>query len=290
MDDAAGAPVPANREMAATWDGDEGASWAADADRYDRAVRDHHVALLAAAGIGPPDVVLDVGCGNGETTCAAARLAAGGAAHGIDLSSRMLAVAARRAAEAGLGNVTFEQGDAQVHELGERRFTTAISRFGMMFFADPVAAFHNVAKGLVPGATLATVAWRAPEDNEWVRSLVGALAAGRSLPLPPIGVPGPFGLADAGATTGWLRGAGYVDVRVERVDGSFWVGDDAEHALRFVASTGLARGLTQGLGPDARAAALATLRRLLEEHTGGDGVTFASSAWVFTARAGGGNG
>src|SRR5262249_35869109 len=100
--------------MAAAWDGDEGTDWADDWRRYDRSVRAHHAQLLAAAEIEPGEQVLDVGCGNGETTRAAARTAWAGAALGIDLSTRMLARARELAEAEGVANVHFVSGDAQV--------------------------------------------------------------------------------------------------------------------------------------------------------------------------------
>ena len=110
-----------NVDMAAAWDGDEGDDWADQWEHHDRAVRGHHEALIAAAAFGPADRVLDVGCGNGQTTRAAARAATDGSALGIDLSSRMLELARELAAEEGLTNVAFEQADAQVHRFDAGR-------------------------------------------------------------------------------------------------------------------------------------------------------------------------
>src|SRR5688572_25991891 len=127
---------PANAEQLRAWDGDEGAYWAANADRYDRAVAAHHGSFLAAAAIGRVDRVLDVGCGTGQLTGDAARAAPAGAALGVDLSSAMLDVGRRRAAAAGLPNVAFEQVDAQVHPFDPASFDVVVSRTGAMFFGD----------------------------------------------------------------------------------------------------------------------------------------------------------
>src|SRR5215218_8264227 len=172
----------ANAEQLAAWDGDEGRNWAAHEDHYDASMRAHSRALADAASIGAADRVLDLGCGNGSTTRAAARAAPDGAAVGIDLSSAMLDNARRRAAEEGLANVTFVQGDAQVHAFEPDAFDAVISRFGAMFFADPAAAFTNVAGATRAGGRLALVAWQRLEDNEWLTAVRSAVAQGRDLP------------------------------------------------------------------------------------------------------------
>ena len=183
------AKVIANVEMAAAWDGDEGDDWAQDWQRYDRAVAVYQRALLERASIARDADVLDVGCGNGETTRAAARAAADGSALGVDLSSRMLERARELAAAEGLTNATFEQADAQVHDFGPRRFDVVVSRFGTLFFADRQAAFTNIAASMRNSGRLAMVAWQDVEHNEWIKAVRGALAVGRALPSPPLGGP-----------------------------------------------------------------------------------------------------
>ena len=132
-----------NTAQLKAWDGDEGAYWAAHADRFDRSVAPYHERLLAAAAIGASERVLDIGCGTGQTTRDAARAADAGDALGVDLSSGMLAVARQRAQAAGLANATFEQSDAQLHPFEREAYDLAVSRTGAMFFGDPTAAFAN---------------------------------------------------------------------------------------------------------------------------------------------------
>ena len=145
----------ANAEQLAAWDGDEGEHWSAHEERYDTATRVHSGLLVDLAAVEPGEQVLDLGCGCGATTRDAARAAGDGAAVGIDLSSQMLDIARRRAAEEGLDNVSFVHGDAQVHAFPPATFDVVISRFGAMFFADPVAAFANVGGAMRPAG-----AWR----------------------------------------------------------------------------------------------------------------------------------
>jgi ubiquinone/menaquinone biosynthesis C-methylase UbiE len=274
----------ANVEQAAAWDGEEGARWAEQAAYYDRSVRRHSRRLRQAARIQPDERVVDIGCGCGETTRDAARLAPAGRALGLDLSSRMLALARERSRAEGLSNVSFERADAQVYAFESDSFDLAISRFGAMFFADPLAAFGNLKRGLRPGGRLALLAWQELARNEWLRVLRGALAAGRALPDPPIGTPGPFGLAQADRVRRLLTEAGFESVDLEEVREPIYVGADAADAFRFTRTLGMTKGLLDDLDEAARATALETLRQTLAAHASGDGVQLESRAWLITAR------
>jgi len=272
---------PANATAARAWDGEEGAFWAANAERFDRSVAGYHGSLLAAAEVDRRGRVLDVGCGTGQTTRDAARVAADGLALGVDLSAAMLAVARRRAAEEGLGHVSFQQADAQVHPFAPGSYDLVLSRTGTMFFADQAAAFANLARALRPGGRLAVLVWQGPGANEWLRELLGALAAGRDLPLPPLGVPGPFAFAEPEHARSVLAGAGFGDVDASGLEAPMWFGEDASEARPFV--LGVMGWLLRDLDDPTRERALAALVRTLHEHETPDGVTFASAAWLVTA-------
>ena len=170
---------PGNRDQLRVWDGDEGAYFAAHADRFNRGVALHHRRLLDAAAIGTSDRVLDVGCGTGQATRDAARAAPEGHVLGVDLSAVMLDYARRRAAAERLGNVAFEQADAQIHPFRADAFDVVISRFGCMFFAGLRAAFANIVRAVRPGGRVVLLTWQARDRNEWY-SLPGVLAAGRA--------------------------------------------------------------------------------------------------------------
>src|SRR5438270_12438978 len=225
-----------NVEQAAAWDGPDGEYWAAHQERFDTSIRPHHARLMAAAAIAPGERVLDVGCGNGATSRDAARAAAaGGSVLAVDLSGPMLARAQQSAEAEGLTTIRFEQGDAQVHPFRPGAFDVAISRFGVMFFADPVAAFTNIGSALRPGGRLAILVWQPLAANEWMTAMRDALAVGRDLPVPPPGAPGPFGLADTDFATTVLKAAGFVDIAFAGSEGPFNVGTDGEGAYRFAA-------------------------------------------------------
>ena len=197
----------ANIEMAAAWDGEEGDRWVAHATRYESVGRRLWKRLVDTCDVTTGDNVLDVGCGTGRSTRDLARLAAPGNVLGVDLSARMLEEARVRSDAEGLTNVRFEQADAQVHDLGRAVFDRAVSSFGAMFFNDRQAAFANIARAVRPGGSLAMLAWRPVGENEWLQAIRHALAAGRTLPTPPPGTPGPFGLADADGAAEAVAGA-----------------------------------------------------------------------------------
>jgi SAM-dependent methyltransferase len=163
-------------------------------------------------GLCPGLQVVDLGCGGGRTTLElAARVGPGGQVVGVDISAEMLARGRERAAQLGAGNVEFVHADVQVHDFGKARFDAAYSRFGVMFFTDPVAAFANVRRALRPGGTLSFVCWQSVFDNEWM--LVPGVAVAEvtgSLPqMPAPGEPGPFSLADPARVRAVLSAAGF---------------------------------------------------------------------------------
>lgn len=275
----------ANTEMAKAWDGEEGDHWTEYADRYDASSAAYWQRFLGHGLIASGDRVLDVGCGTGQSTRDAARAASAGSALGADLSARMLARARERAQAEGLTNVEFLQADVQVHPFDSATYDVAISRFGAMFFADREAAFANIAQALRPGGRLALLAWRGGlAGNEWITVIRDALAASRDLPEPPLGLPGPFGLADADGVRAMLGKAGFVDVELTELDEPVRFGSDAADAWAFVSQIGIVKGLSHDLDDATREAAHDKLRTVLAERESAAGVRLASSAWLITAR------
>jgi SAM-dependent methyltransferase len=272
---------PANTEQLRAWDGDEGAYWSAHAERFDRCIAAHHGPFLDAAAITNGHRVLDVGCGTGQTTRDAARAAPDGSALGVDLSSAMLDVARRRAAHEALANVRFEQADAQIHPFEPETFDIAIGRTSAMFFGDRVAGLANVGRALRPGARLVLLTWQPLPHNEWIRELATALAAGRGVPAPPPGAPGPFTLAEPDVIDAVLTAAGYTNIVLDDRRESMWFGSDADDACEFV--LGLMGWMLDGLDDAGRARALDALRATTHDHETADGVLYDSAAWIIRA-------
>ena len=275
------APAPSNAQQAMAWDGDEGRYWAAHADRFDESLRAYQPTFLAAAGLRPHDRVLDVGCGAGETSIEAAKVVTAGSVLGVDLSGAMLEVAVRRAAAAGLSNVRFVRADAQVHPFAPASFDVAIGRTSAMFFGDPVAAFKNLAVALRPGGRLVLLVWQGIEHNEWIRCIIGAMAAGRDLAPPPPGAPGPFALSEPSRVRSLLTGAGFDEPGLRDLEERMYFGPTPEEATTFI--HGLNAWMLRDLDEAGRARAVDALHQTMREHHGPDGVTFNSATWLITA-------
>ncbi len=273
----------ANVDMTRAWDGEEGDQWTQFADEYDRTQRSIWTRFMEANSIRRTDDVLDIGCGCGQSTRDAARAADQGSALGIDLSASMLDVARRRATAEGLRNVDFRQGDAQVYPFAPGSFDIAISRFGVMFFEDRSAAFTNIASALRPGGRLAMLVWQDLSKNEWIVTVRETLAAGRELPAPVPGVPGPMAFADPDDVRGLLAGIGFEAIEFTSIEEPMWFGADADAAYAFVGEIGIVKGLSDGLDPDTKAAAHEELRAALRTHETREGVRFASGVWLISA-------
>jgi SAM-dependent methyltransferase len=232
-------------------------------------------------GIEAHDHVLDVGCGAGLTTRRAAQAARDGTALGVDVSPA--AIEQARAAANGIPNVSFEVADAQTHAFERERYDVAISRFGTMFFSDPVAAFANVNTALRRRGRLVMLVWQPADQNEWDavihRSLTGDEGAGATA-LPGLD---PFSLGDPAITVEILERAGFDDVGFADVREPVLYGRDVEAALDFVRGFSCTRELLKGANATE---ALARLRAALEAHQRADGVWFDSAAWLITARKG----
>jgi SAM-dependent methyltransferase len=277
---------PSNADALSAWDGADGDYWTEHADVFERSLRGYETPLFRAAAIERSDRVLDIGCGTGDTTRAAARLAHAGSAVGVDLSSRMIDHATELATREGLRNVRFLQADAQIHRFDPGRYDVAISRTGSMFFGDPVAAFTNIARALRPGGRIALLVWQALPHNHWVRDFATALTAGRQLPTPPPGAPGPFAFADPELGTNVLAAAGFIDISFEAATAPMWFGPNADTAYTFVRDMGFTRFMLRDLDEQTREHALDDLRASIDAHDTGteEGVVYQSAAWIVTAK------
>jgi SAM-dependent methyltransferase len=249
---------------------------------YDTELQLHHGPLLRACEIRSDEHVLDIGCGAGQTTRDAARRAAGGSAFGVDTSASMIARAREFAAAEGLRNARFEQGDAQVHNFPSEHFDAAISRYGTMFFADPVAAFSNIRGALRPRGRLVMMVWQSHGSNEWSLAVERALAAQGAATVSP-GSPDPFSLADPRRVERILGAAGFTDTSFSDVRESVCYGASVDAAFDWVRGFLSTRDLLGRLDPTASARAVETLRETLAEHYRVDGVWFDSRAWIVTA-------
>ena len=250
---------------------------------YDAELRLHDEVLRRTYGIRADDRVLDIGCGTGRTTRDAARSAREGSALGVDLSAAMIERARELARAEGIHNVAFEQGDAQVHRFPEDGFDLAISRFGTMFFADPVAAFTNIAVALRPAGRLVMMVWQDHEQNEWSVVIERALGREGSPVQAPEGRE-PFSLGDQETVEAVLGAAGFGEPTFTDVHQPVYYGPDVAAALEWVGGFSSTRKLLTRLDAAATERALERLRAALAAHAGEHGVWLDSRAWIIEAR------
>lgn len=272
---------PSNAQQADAWTGDEGRFWTEHAARFDAAVGRYQPTFLGAAALQRDDHILDIGCGSGATTRAAAQCAPDGHALGVDLSAGMIALARELAQREQLVNARFVCADAQIEPFETDAFDVAISRTGAMFFGRPEDAFANIARAVRPGGRLVLMTWQPFERNEWLPALATALS-GRAPTAPPADAPGPFSLSSPSRVRALLGGAGFEQVELDSVVEPMCFGRDPDDAFEFV--IGLFGWMLRGLDDDAARAAQQRLHAELLRHATSEGVLLGSAAWMITAR------
>ena len=284
-------PTGPNAEQIKYWNDISGPKWVALHEIVDRQIHPLGQAAMDAAGIGAGDRVLDIGCGCGATTAdIARRVGAQGAAVGIDVSAVMLERARTVAQDAGLTQARFEHADAQTHDFPPGAFTVLFSRFGVMFFSDPAAAFANLCPALQPGGRLGFVCWQAITENPWMLVPLAAAAQHITLPAPPPpGAPSPFAFADAARVRQILTQAGFVDVTITPHAEALTVGasTDIDETVNFLLEMGPTGSALRQAPPEARPVVAAAVRDALRPYVTADGVRMNSAAWIVTARRAG---
>jgi ubiquinone/menaquinone biosynthesis C-methylase UbiE len=249
----------------------------------------HSVVPLQTLELAPGAKVLDVGCGWGDTAIELAKMVGpAGSVMGLDCCDAFLEKGRTDANAAGLANVSFIEADVQTYPF-EPEYDFVFSRFGMMFFANPVAAMRNVRKALKPGGRLMFVTWRVIEDNPFF-GLPKAVAL-KFLPPPGDSAqtcgPGPFSMASEAVVTAQLQAAGFEDVKFQRTDGSVMVGTSVEQAMQFQLALGPAGEIFREAGEEAerrRGEIEEALREVLARHRKDGEIWMNSSSWTITAR------
>lgn len=208
-----------NRAQSEYWTSAAGLKWLELEDALDATMAGMLETVLVAAAISKSDHVLDVGCGTGASTLAAARLAADGRVLAVDIAAPLLARAKRRSEAEGLENTSFLLADAQTHDFAGNRFDVLISRLGMSFFADPVAAFENLARAMQDGGRMVFVSWADVQQNPWFK--IPKLAAEAWLGSPPKSdpaAPGPTAFQDTERVVRLMQAAGLTKIVAQPVE------------------------------------------------------------------------
>jgi SAM-dependent methyltransferase len=276
-----------NAEQVRYWNETAGPKWVALAPVLDAHIAPFGARAVERSGARAGERALDVGCGCGDTTLALARrVAPGGTVVGIDVSAPMLARARERAAEAALAGLRFVEADAQTHPFPPASFDLVFSRFGVMFFADPPAAFRNLRTALRPGGRLAFVCWQGLAENPWLRVPLQAVARHVALPPPPPPeAPGPLALADANRVRAVLAAAGFADVAVDPLRETLVIaGGDLEPATEFLLAVGPASAALRAAGVDAGPEVRRTVRDALAPFATDGRVRMPAAAWIVTGR------
>jgi ubiquinone/menaquinone biosynthesis C-methylase UbiE len=250
----------------------------------------HSDAIFPKLEVNDGERVMDAGAGFGDTAIMLAkRVGPNGHVIAIDCCDAFLDYGRRDAAAEGIVNIHFVEADVQVHPF-KPDCDLVFSRFGTMFFQNPVAAMRNMRRALRPGGRFTMIVWRRIEDNPWL----GAAKAIALEHLPQPGAdartcgPGPFSMADEDVVTAQMMAAGYSEIAFERVDAPVRMGDSIEDAIGFQLALGPAGEVYREAGDEAAArhdALVADLTKLLEPHVTDDGVYMASSSWVISARS-----
>lgn len=274
-----------NAQQIEFWNGPAGERWAALQETMDRSLGQitGHFIIFAAPKAG--ECVLDIGCGCGTSTLTfALAVQPDGSAAGIDISAPMLAVARARA-HAAEADVAFIEADASAYDF-QPVFDLVISRFGVMFFDDPAAAFANIREALAPNGRLAFVCWRSAMENAW--AAVPMMAALSLLPPqepPDPTAPGPFAFADPERLKNILARAGFHDVLIEKFDGHMDMGANVEATAQQSLNIGpLARAAAE-LDEGTRARIRDAVASAIARYVTADGVKVPAACWFVRARA-----
>jgi SAM-dependent methyltransferase len=240
---------------------------------------------MDACDIQSGHAVLDIGCGSGTTSIEIARrVGAQGRVIGVDISTPMLGVGHARLEAFGIDGVTFENKDVATYPFEAETFDRTFSRFGVMFFVDPVAAFTNIRGGMKPGRRLAFACWQAMNKNPWLE--ITFKIALRYLPAPPPAgpkAPGPLAFADPERVREILSGAGFGDIHLESLETKLPMGPDVPASVERLVQLGPAGRLLGDAPGDVKARVADDLGGAIAEFQTDRGVVIDSAAWIVSA-------
>ena len=279
-----------NAQQIEYWNEQAGRQWVEGKAGIDGLIEPLGLAAIERAAPVPGERVLDVGCGTGQATLELARrVGAQGRVVGVDISAPMLERARQDASAEGLSQLSFANADAQTRAFDER-FDLIYSRFGVMFFEDPTAAFANLRSALARGGRVVFLCWQGVDRNAWAREPIIAVSKHVEMPPPPEpGAPGPFSFSDGQRVRAILEGAGFGEVSLEAHEQALVLGGGMgiDAAVEQLLRVGPASRLLAEASDEVKRAAAVSVREVLESRVGADGVTLDSACWIVSARASG---
>lgn len=274
-----------NQDQVKLWNDASGRTWVEMQQVLDRMLAPFEAPLIDAGFPGQGGRVLDVGCGAGATTLAMARrLGASGRCIGVDISGPLLAAAEARAAAERMNSATFVQADAQTHAFDPDSSDALISRFGVMFFDDPEAAFGNLRRAVRIGAKLAFIAWRSPAENPFMTAAKRAAEPLlTNLPAPDPNAPGQFAFADGDRVRHILQASGWSDIDLARLDVEGTVTEP--ELLAYVTKLGpVGLALKEMNDPTLRARVIEVVHAAFQPYIKNGVARFAMASWLVTAK------
>lgn len=275
-----------NQDQRTYWNDRAARTWVEWQKKLDEMLAPFGEAAFDALAPKAGEHILDVGCGTGTTTLKIAEaVGSGGSVTGLDISRPMLGHAQARAAVTPEYNIELIAGDAQTHPLPPARFDAVFSRFGVMFFEDPAAAFANLLRAVKPGGRLAFVAWRDPRDNPWATEPTRLARAHVEVPpRPGPDDPGQFSFADPERVERLLAAGGWIDTTLQRFDIEHCYAPDVETAVERGMRMGPHAGALADAAPEVRQALEGELRALFEERAKNGEISYSYSTWIVSAR------
>lgn len=274
-----------NQDQATLWNEKSGPVWVEMQSTLDAMLAPFGT-LLIEHGLGDETrSVLDVGCGSGWTTFAAARrVGAKGTCVGVDISAPLVELAIQRAREERLDNVSFVRADAQTHAFEPQRFDAVISRFGVMFFDDPVSAFANIRRAARSDAPLTFVAWRSPAENPFLTTASRAAAPYLpAMPTPDPNAPGQFAFADSEKVRRILQESGWKDIDTRPMDISSSVPE--QELLTYVTKLGPVGLALKEVDDQTRARTIKAVHAAFAPFVRDGAARFSTACWLVSARA-----
>jgi len=277
----------ANSDMSEFWNGRGGHKWVHNQNRIDKSLAKFGRKAMSAAPIAMNNSVLDIGCGCGDTSFEiASRVGSLGHVQGIDISKTVLDYAQQKKHSNAHKNIKFECADVQTHDFKPNEFQVAFSRFGVMFFDDPVKAFSNIRKAITPDGMLAFICWQPVNVNQWVNLPLEVVS--NYVALPPAqdsNDPGAFSLGDRKRVIYVLDSAGYSKTSIQQLHTSLNVGANLEEAVTFLTQIGPSSSIVEStdIGDDTRSRIKEDLRDALVPYITEQGVELGAATWIVTA-------